>query len=171
MHPHNRAYDPSNPFAFQENNPSPPPNRPMPCPFFIHSSMPVEASYASYIGNRVFTNFPHTDDSIPTPFTQSPINLSPTSIDLLQNETVPETQPPNDGPSASKPIKKRSYKKKTEADKALETVKRKQLKWTVPEELALARGWFQQSQHATLGNSQHRTHLWEAVSRVFHQEL
>ncbi|KAJ0475691.1 hypothetical protein HanRHA438_Chr13g0582671 [Helianthus annuus] len=123
MHPHNHAYDSSNPFAFQENNPSPPPNRLMPRPYFIHSSMPVEASYASYIGNRVFTNFPLTDDSIPTPFTQSPINLSPTSIDLSQNETVPETQPPNDGPSASKPIKKRSHKKKTEADKALETVK------------------------------------------------
>ncbi|XP_035837210.1 uncharacterized protein LOC110893181 [Helianthus annuus] len=143
----------------------------MPRPFLIHSSMPQEASYASYLGNCLFTNFPHTEDSIPTPFTQTPINLSPTSIDLSQNETVPETQPPNDGPSASKPIKKRSHKKKTEADKALETAKRKQLKWTVPDELALARGWFQQSQHATLGNSQHRTHLWQGVSRVFHQEL
>ncbi|KAF5777308.1 hypothetical protein HanXRQr2_Chr12g0534141 [Helianthus annuus] len=150
MHPHNRPFDPNNPYAFQENNPSPPPNRPMPRPFFIHSSMPQEASYASYIGNRVFTNFPHTDDSIPTPFTQTAINLSPTSIDLSQNETVPETQPPNDGPSAPQPIKKRSHKKKTEADKALETIKQKQLKWTVPEELALARGWFQQSQHSTL---------------------
>ncbi|MFS7969436.1 hypothetical protein Hanom_Chr09g00809161 [Helianthus anomalus] len=116
MHPYNRPFDPNNPYAFQENNLSPPLTRPMPRPFFIHSSMPVEASYASYIGNRVFnrvfTNFPHTDDSIPTPFTQSPIDLSPTSIDLSQTETVPETQPPNDTPSASKPIKKRSYKKK-----------------------------------------------------------
>ncbi|KAJ0661681.1 hypothetical protein HanOQP8_Chr14g0551181 [Helianthus annuus] len=119
MHPHNRPFDPNNPYGFQENNPSPPPNRPMPRPFFIHSSMPQEASYASYIGNRVFTNFPHTDDSISTPFTQTAINLSPTSIDLSQNETVPETQPPNDGPSAPQPIKKRSHKKKTEADKAL----------------------------------------------------
>ncbi|XP_035835707.1 uncharacterized protein LOC110933842 [Helianthus annuus] len=127
--------------------------------------------YASYLGNRLFTNFPHTDDSIPTPFTQSPIDLSPTSIDLSQNETVPETQPPNDGPSAPQPIKKRSHKKKTEADKALETIKRKQLKWTVPEELALARGWFQQSQHSTLGNSQHRTYLWQGVSKIFHEEL
>ncbi|KAJ0481114.1 hypothetical protein HanIR_Chr13g0639061 [Helianthus annuus] len=33
MHPHNRGYDPNNPFVFQENNPSPPPNRPMPRPF------------------------------------------------------------------------------------------------------------------------------------------
>ncbi|KAF5819670.1 putative glutathione transferase [Helianthus annuus] len=143
----------------------------MPRPFMIHSSMPQEASYASYLGNCLFTNFPHSDDAIPTPFTQTSINLSPTSIDLSQNETVPETQPPNDGPSAPQPIKKRSHKKKTEADKALETIKRKQLKWTVPEELALARGWFQQSQHSTLGNSQHRTYLWQGVSRIFHQEL
>ncbi|KAJ0535928.1 putative glutathione transferase [Helianthus annuus] len=171
MHPHNRPFDPNNPYAYQENNPSPPPTRPMARPFFIHSSMPDMAGYASYIGNRVFTNFPHTDDSIPTPFTQSPIDLSPTTIDLSQNETVPETQPPNDGPSAPQPIKKRSHKKKTEADKALETIKRKQLKWIVPEELALARGWFQQSQHSTLGNSQHRTHLWQGVSKIFHEEL
>ncbi|KAM0055266.1 hypothetical protein Hdeb2414_s0006g00204121 [Helianthus debilis subsp. tardiflorus] len=150
MHPHNRDYDPNNPYAFQENNPSPPLNRPMPRPFFIHYSMPVEASYASYIGNRLYTNFPHTDNSIPTPFTQTPINLSPTSIDHSQTETVPETQPPNDGPSASKPIKKRSHKKKTEAEKALETVKRKQQKWVVPEKLALARAWCQQSQHPSL---------------------
>ncbi|MFS7992072.1 hypothetical protein Hanom_Chr12g01077981 [Helianthus anomalus] len=101
MHPHNRGYD-TKPFAFQENNPSPPPNRPMPRPFFIHSPMPLEASYASYLGNHVFTNLPHTDDSIPTPFTQTPINLSPTSIDLFQTETVPETQPPNDGPCSQK---------------------------------------------------------------------
>ncbi|KAJ0451505.1 hypothetical protein HanHA300_Chr15g0568291 [Helianthus annuus] len=133
--------------------------------------MPVEASYASYIGNRLYTNFPHTDNSIPTPFTQSPINLSPTSIDLSQTETVPETQPPNDVPSASKPIKKRSHKKKTEADKALETVKRKQQKWVVAKEVALVRAWCQQSQHPSLGNSQHRTALWEAVSRVFDEEL
>ncbi|KAJ0511308.1 hypothetical protein HanRHA438_Chr11g0524261 [Helianthus annuus] len=139
MHPYNRPYDPNNPYAFQDNNPSPPPNRPMPRPFFIHSSMPVEASYASYIRNCVFTNFPHTDDLIPTLFTQSPINLSPTSIDLSQTETVPETQPPNYAPSVSKPIKKRSHKKKIEADKALETVKRKQQKWAVAEEVALAR--------------------------------
>ncbi|KAM0010705.1 putative glutathione transferase [Helianthus debilis subsp. tardiflorus] len=171
MHPYNRPFDPNNPYAFQENNPSPPPTRPMPRSFFIHFSMPVEASYASYIGNRVFTNFPHTDDSIPTPFTQSPIDLSPTSIDLSQTETVPETQPPNDAPSASKPIKKRSHKKKTEADKAVETVKQKQQKWVVVEEVALARAWSQQSQHRTLGNSQHRTALWEAVSRVFHEEM
>ncbi|KAJ0483505.1 hypothetical protein HanIR_Chr13g0665541 [Helianthus annuus] len=171
MHPHNRAYDPNNPYAFQENNPSPPPNRPMPRPFFIHSSMPVEASYASYIGNHLYTNFPHTDDSIPTSFTQTPINLSQTSIDLSQTETVPETQPPNDAPSASKPIKKRSHKKQTEAEKAFETVKRKQQKWVTAEKLALARAWCQQSQHPSLGNSQHQTHLWEAVSRVFHEEL
>ncbi|KAJ0566505.1 hypothetical protein HanIR_Chr06g0274481 [Helianthus annuus] len=141
MHPYNRAYDPNNPYAFQENNLSPPPNRPIPCPFSIHSSMPVEASYASYTENRLYTNFPHTDDSIPTPFTQSPINLSPTSIDLSQTETVLETQPPNDAPSVSKPIKKRSHKKKTEADKTLETVKRKQQKWVVAEKVALARAW------------------------------
>ncbi|KAF5785570.1 hypothetical protein HanXRQr2_Chr10g0430151 [Helianthus annuus] len=155
MHRYNCPFDPNNPYTFQENNPSPPPTRPMARPFFIHSSMPIEASYASYIGNRVFTNFPHTDDSIPTPFTQSPIDLSPTSIDLSQNETVPETQLPNDGPSASKPIKKRSRKKKTEADKVVETAKRKQQKWVVAEEVALARAWCQQSQHSTLGNSQH----------------
>ncbi|KAJ0694013.1 hypothetical protein HanPI659440_Chr15g0603961 [Helianthus annuus] len=111
MHPHNRGYDPNNPWAFQEN-PSPPPNRPMPRPFLIHSSMPDMAGYASSLGNRLYTNFPHTDDSISSPIPQTPINLSPTSINLSQNETVPETQPPNDGPSASKPIKKRSYKKK-----------------------------------------------------------
>ncbi|MFS7913127.1 hypothetical protein Hanom_Chr02g00138181 [Helianthus anomalus] len=128
MHPHNRGYDPDNPFAFQENNHSPPPNRPMPHPFLIHSPMPDMTSYASYFGNRLFTNFPHTDDSIPSPMnlSQTPINLSPTSINLSQTETVPETQPPNDGPSASKPNKKRSHKKKTEAEKVLETAKRKQ---------------------------------------------
>ncbi|KAM0041372.1 hypothetical protein Hdeb2414_s0011g00365601 [Helianthus debilis subsp. tardiflorus] len=171
MHPYNRPFDSTNPYAFQENNPSPPPNRPIARPFFIHSSMPHEASYASLLENRLFTNFPHSDDSIPTPFTQSPINLSPTSIDLSQNETVPETQPPNDGPSASKPIKKRSHMKKSEEDKVVETVKRKQLKWVVAEEVALARAWCQQSQHSTLGNSQHRTALWESVSRLLHEEM
>ncbi|KAF5776519.1 putative glutathione transferase [Helianthus annuus] len=133
--------------------------------------MPHEASYASLLGNRVFTNFSHSDDSIPTPFTQTPINLSPTSIDLSQNETVPETQPPNHGPSASKPIKKRSHKKKTEEDKVVETAKRKQQKWVYAEEVALARTWCEQSQHSTLGNSQHRTALWESVSRLFHEEM
>ncbi|KAF5775291.1 hypothetical protein HanXRQr2_Chr13g0610461 [Helianthus annuus] len=112
MHPHNRVYDPNNPYEFQENNPSPPLNRPMPRPFFIHSPMPIEASYASYLGNRLYTNFPHTEDSIPTPFTQTPINLSPTSIDLSQTETVPETQPPNDGPSASIVPKREAIRKK-----------------------------------------------------------
>ncbi|KAJ0532027.1 hypothetical protein HanIR_Chr09g0392181 [Helianthus annuus] len=53
MHPYNRHFDPNNPYTFQENNPSPAPTRPMVRPFFIHSSMPIEASYASYIGNRV----------------------------------------------------------------------------------------------------------------------
>ncbi|KAJ0765861.1 hypothetical protein HanPI659440_Chr08g0308651 [Helianthus annuus] len=150
MHPHYRGYDPNNPWAFQEN-PSPPPNRPMPPPFLIHSTIADVAGYASYLSNRVYTNFPHTDDSIPTPFSQTPINLSPTSINLSQTETFPETPPPNDGPSASKPIKKRSHKKKTEAEKALESAKRKQKRWVVNEELALARAWLQQSQHPTLG--------------------
>ncbi|MFS7962958.1 hypothetical protein Hanom_Chr08g00732591 [Helianthus anomalus] len=86
MHPHNRPFAPNNPYAYQENNPSPPPTRPMARPFFIHSSMPDMAGYASYIGNRVFTNF-------------------------------------------------------------------------------------QQSQHSTLGNSQHRTYLWQGVSKIFHEEL
>ncbi|KAF5755170.1 hypothetical protein HanXRQr2_Chr17g0799621 [Helianthus annuus] len=76
MHPYNRVFDPSNPYGFQENNPSPPPTRP-----------------------------------IARPFSQSPIDLSPTSIDLSQNESVPETQPPKEGPSASKPIKKVIRKK------------------------------------------------------------
>ncbi|KAJ0724365.1 putative glutathione transferase [Helianthus annuus] len=171
MHPYNRPYDPNNPYGFQKNNPSPPPTRPIARPFFIHSPMPDMASYASYLGNRLFTNFPHTDDSIPTPFSQSPIDLSPTSINLSQNESVPETQPPNDGPSASKPIKKRSHKKKNEEDKLVETAKRKQQKWVYAEEVALARAWCEQSQHSTLGNSQHRTALWESVSRLFHEEM
>ncbi|KAF5776814.1 hypothetical protein HanXRQr2_Chr12g0528431 [Helianthus annuus] len=171
MHPYNRPFDPSNPYGFQENNPSPPPTRPIARPFFIHSPMPDMAGYASYIRNRLFTNFPHTDDSIPTPFSQSPIDLSPTSIDLSQNESVPETQPPNDGPSASKPIKKRNHKKKTEKDKVVETAKRKQQKWVYVEEVALARAWCEQSQHSTLGNSQYRTALWESVSRLFHEEM
>ncbi|KAJ0616080.1 hypothetical protein HanIR_Chr02g0086551 [Helianthus annuus] len=115
MNPHNRGFDPNNPWAFQEN-PSLPPNRPMSRQFLIDSTMPDVAGYASYISNRVYTNFPHTDDSIPSPF-------SPTSINLSQTKTVPETQPPIDGPSASKPIKKRSHKKKTEAEKALENAK------------------------------------------------
>ncbi|KAF5761640.1 hypothetical protein HanXRQr2_Chr16g0767441 [Helianthus annuus] len=151
MYPYNRRFDPSNPYGFQENNPSPPPTRPVARPFFIHSSMPDMAGYASYIGNRVFTNFPHTEDSIPTRFSQSPIDLSPTSIDLSQNESVPDTQPPKEGPSASKPIKKRSHKKKTEEDKVVETAKRKQQKLVYAEEVALARAWCEQSQHSTLG--------------------
>ncbi|XP_035837109.1 golgin subfamily A member 6-like protein 7 [Helianthus annuus] len=79
--------------------------------------MPDVAGYASYLSNRVNTNFPHTDDSIPSPFSQTPINLSPTSINLSQTETVPETQPPIDG------------------------------------------------------NSQHRSHLWETISKAFHKEM
>ncbi|KAJ0550233.1 hypothetical protein HanPI659440_Chr07g0263761 [Helianthus annuus] len=133
--------------------------------------MPDVAGYTSYLSNRVYTNFPHTDDSIPSPFSQTPINLSPTSINLSQTETVPETQPPNDGPSASKPIKKRSHKKKTEAEKALETAKRKKQRWVVNEELALARASLQQSLHPTLGNSQHRSHLWEAISKAIYEEM
>ncbi|KAJ0859083.1 putative glutathione transferase [Helianthus annuus] len=35
----------------------------------------------------------------------------------------------------------------------------------------MARAWFQQSLHPSLGNSQHRTHLWEAVSKAFHEEM
>ncbi|KAM0063346.1 putative glutathione transferase [Helianthus debilis subsp. tardiflorus] len=171
MHPYNRPFDPSNPYGFQENNPSPPPTHPIARLFFIHSPMPDIAGYASYIGNRLFTNFPNTEDSIPTPFSQSPINLSPTSIDLSQSESVPETQPPKEGPSASKPIKKRSHKKKTEEDKVVETAKRKQQKWVYAEEVALAGAWCEQSQHSTLGNSQHRTTPWESVSRKFHEEM
>ncbi|KAJ0735787.1 hypothetical protein HanPI659440_Chr11g0436301 [Helianthus annuus] len=140
-------------------------------PFLIHSAMPDVAGYASYLSNHLYTNFPHTDDSIPSPIPQTPINLSPTSINLSQIETVPETQPPNDGPSACKPIKKRSHKKKTEAEKALETSKRKQQRWVVNEELALVRAWLQQSLHPTLGNSQHRSHLWETISKAFHEEM
>ncbi|KAJ0525001.1 hypothetical protein HanRHA438_Chr09g0385711 [Helianthus annuus] len=112
MYPYNRPFDPSNPYGFQENNPSPPPTRPIARPFFIHSPTPELASCASYIGNRIYTNFPQTEDSIPTPFSQSPIDLSPTSIDLSLNESVPETQPPKEGPSASKPIKKKVIRKK-----------------------------------------------------------
>ncbi|KAM0067732.1 hypothetical protein Hdeb2414_s0002g00064751 [Helianthus debilis subsp. tardiflorus] len=141
MHPYNRPFHPSNPYGFQENNPIPPSICPIARPFFVHSPMPDMAVYASYIGNRLFTNFPHTDDSIPTPFSQSPIDLSPTSIDFSQNEFVPETQPPNDGPSASKPIKKRRHKKKNEEDKVVETAKQKQQKWVVAEKVALARAW------------------------------
>ncbi|KAJ0713682.1 hypothetical protein HanPI659440_Chr13g0481231 [Helianthus annuus] len=151
MYPYNRPFDQSNPYGFQENNPSPPPTRPIARPFFIHSPTPELASYASYIGNRIYTNFPQTEDSIPTPFSQSPIDLSPTSFDLSLNESVPETQPPKKGPSASKPIKKRSHQKKTEEDKVVETAKRKQQKWVYAEEVALARAWCEQSQHSTLG--------------------
>ncbi|MFS8014654.1 hypothetical protein Hanom_Chr15g01347051 [Helianthus anomalus] len=56
---------------------------------------------------------------------------------------IPRNSTPNDGPSASKTIKKRSHKKKTEAEKALKTAKRKQQRWVVNEELALARAWLQ----------------------------
>ncbi|KAJ0788852.1 putative glutathione transferase [Helianthus annuus] len=170
MHPYNRPFDPNNPYGFQENNPSPPPTRPLARPFFIHSPTPKLASYASYIENRLYTNFPQTEDSRPTPFSQSPIDLSPTSIDLSLNESVPETQPPKEGPSASKPIKKKVIKK-TEEDKLVETAKRKQQKWVYAEEVALARAWCEQSQHSTLGNLQHRTALWECVSRKFHEEM
>ncbi|KAJ0577973.1 hypothetical protein HanIR_Chr05g0242171 [Helianthus annuus] len=149
MNPHNRGFDPNNPWALQEK-PSPPPNRPI-APFVIHSTMPDMAGYPSFLSNRVYTNFPHTDDSIPSPFPQTPINLSQTSINLSQTETVPETQPPIDGPSESKPIKKRSHKKKTEGEKALESAKRKQQRWVLNEEVALARSWLQKSQHPTLG--------------------
>ncbi|MFS7959262.1 hypothetical protein Hanom_Chr08g00689031 [Helianthus anomalus] len=80
MNPHNHGFDPNNPWALQEN-PSSPTNRPIP-PFLIHSTVPDMAGYALFLSNHVYTNFPHTDESIPSPIPQTPINLSQTSINL-----------------------------------------------------------------------------------------
>ncbi|KAJ0834991.1 hypothetical protein HanRHA438_Chr16g0750001 [Helianthus annuus] len=51
MNPHNRGFDPNNPWAFQET-PSPASNRPI-APFLIHSTMPDMAGYASFISNHL----------------------------------------------------------------------------------------------------------------------
>ena len=51
MNPHNRGFDPNNPWAYQET-PSPPSNRPI-APFLIHSTMSDMAGYASFISNRL----------------------------------------------------------------------------------------------------------------------
>ncbi|MFS7964359.1 hypothetical protein Hanom_Chr08g00749341 [Helianthus anomalus] len=81
MHPFNRGYDPNNPFGYQENpNPSPPQNRPPPNPTqipltrghpqqpphgLVYSLCPDLARITSYLENRVYTNFPYDDSSIP----------------------------------------------------------------------------------------------------------
>ncbi|MFS8008739.1 hypothetical protein Hanom_Chr14g01276331 [Helianthus anomalus] len=105
MHPYNRGY---NPFGYQENpNTSPPPN----CPPH-HQQIPIThghpqqpqhgkifspcldlAGIALYIGNRVYTNFPYDDSSIPMSQQQIPVTLS-------QPESVPETQPQDVGGSS-----------------------------------------------------------------------
>ncbi|KAJ0510693.1 hypothetical protein HanIR_Chr11g0543671 [Helianthus annuus] len=51
MNPHNRGFDPNNPWAFQET-PSPASNRPI-APFLMHSTMPDMTGYASFISNRL----------------------------------------------------------------------------------------------------------------------
>ncbi|KAJ0575061.1 hypothetical protein HanIR_Chr05g0208591 [Helianthus annuus] len=51
MNPHNRGFDPNNPWAFQET-PSPPSNCPIAL-FLIHSTMPDMVGYASFISNRL----------------------------------------------------------------------------------------------------------------------
>ncbi|MFS8029183.1 hypothetical protein Hanom_Chr16g01519381 [Helianthus anomalus] len=95
MYPFNRNDDLNNPFGYQENpNPSLPPNRPPPNPTqipitrghpqqqphgLLYSPCPDLAGIASYIGNRVYTNFPYDDSSIP--------------VSLSQPESVSETQP------------------------------------------------------------------------------
>ncbi|MFS8005505.1 hypothetical protein Hanom_Chr13g01238121 [Helianthus anomalus] len=95
-----------------------PPNRPPPNPTqipiarghpqqsprgLVYSSLcPVLAAIASYIGNRVYTNFPYDDSSIP--------------VSLSQPESVPETHLQDVGGSSSKNGKKRSHKKKTDEE-------------------------------------------------------
>ena len=51
MNPHNRGFDPKNPWAFQET-PSPASNRPI-APFLMHSTMPDMTGYASFISSRL----------------------------------------------------------------------------------------------------------------------
>ncbi|MFS7939917.1 hypothetical protein Hanom_Chr05g00457531 [Helianthus anomalus] len=110
MHPFNRNLDPTNSFGYRESpNPSPPQNRQPPNPTqipltrghphgLLYSRCPDLAGFASYRGNRVFTDFPYDDSSIPT-------NLS-------QPDSVPETQPQDVGDSSSKPAKKKKSQKK-----------------------------------------------------------
>ncbi|MFS7924175.1 hypothetical protein Hanom_Chr03g00269551 [Helianthus anomalus] len=102
MYPFNRNNDPTNPFRYQESpNPSPPQNR-QPTnrghpQGLVYSPCPDLAGFASYIGYRVFTNFPYDDSSIP--------------VNISQPDSVPETQPQDVGGSSSKSAKKRSHKK------------------------------------------------------------
>ncbi|MFS8002264.1 hypothetical protein Hanom_Chr13g01200061 [Helianthus anomalus] len=102
MHPFNRGYDPTNPFGYQEPpNPSPPQNcQPAnrPSDPFIYSPLPDLAAAASYIGNRVYTNFPYDESSIPV-------------INLSQPDLVPETQLQDVSGSSSKPTKKQKSQK------------------------------------------------------------
>ncbi|MFS7911698.1 hypothetical protein Hanom_Chr02g00121121 [Helianthus anomalus] len=102
MHSFNCGYDSTNPFGYQETpNSSPPQNRQptnRPSSPFIYSSLPDLVAAVSYIGNRVCTNFPYGESSIPV-------------INLSQPDSVPETQPQDVSGSSSKPAKKRSHKK------------------------------------------------------------
>ncbi|MFS7939296.1 hypothetical protein Hanom_Chr05g00450061 [Helianthus anomalus] len=121
MHPYNRGFDPNNPFGYQENpNPSLPPNRPshhqqipitrghpqQPQQGLVYSPYPDLLGIASYIGNRVYTNFPYDDSSIPMSQQQIPVTLS-------QPESVPETQPQDVGGSPSKRPNKEATRKKS----------------------------------------------------------
>ncbi|MFS7994764.1 hypothetical protein Hanom_Chr12g01109891 [Helianthus anomalus] len=103
MHPFNDGYDPTNLFGYQEpSNPSPPQNRQptnRPSASFIYSPLPDLAAAGSYIGNRVYTNFPYGESSIPV-------------ISLSQPDSVPETQTQDVSGSSSKPAKKGSHNKK-----------------------------------------------------------
>ncbi|KAJ0434067.1 hypothetical protein HanIR_Chr17g0877251 [Helianthus annuus] len=144
MHPFNRSYDPNNPFGYQENpNPSTPPNptqipithsHPQQPPHsLVYSPCPDLAGIASYLGNRVYTNFPYDDSSIP--------------VNLSQPDYMPETQTQDVGGSSSKPAKKRSHEKKTNEEKATAAAQRTQLKWTIQEETTLTRCWIDESQN------------------------
>ncbi|MFS8024538.1 hypothetical protein Hanom_Chr16g01464421 [Helianthus anomalus] len=108
MHPFSRSYDPNNLVEYQENlNPSTPPNpTQIPLPpshpqqpphSLVYSPCLDLAGITSYLGNRVYTNFPYDDSSIP--------------VNLFQPDSVPETQP-QDGGSSSKPPKKEAARKK-----------------------------------------------------------
>ncbi|MFS8008258.1 hypothetical protein Hanom_Chr14g01270551 [Helianthus anomalus] len=100
MHPFNRSYDPNNPFGYQENmNPNPLP-KPTQIPLtrgLLYSPCPDLAGTTSYLENRVYTNFPYDDSSIPGTasylenrvYTNFPYDDSSIPVNLSQPDFVP----------------------------------------------------------------------------------